>query len=82
MVARFEYERRRQMDWHRARAGGRVGRGAGVQSQRIEAGVGVTGHVSFRRRRSVRMREGVRVRVQVQVQVQWLGRALACVFMG
>ena len=37
------------MDRHRARAGGGVGRGAGVQRQGVEAGVGVAGHGRDRR---------------------------------
>ena len=39
VLARLEDERRRQVDRHRARAGRRVGRGAGVQRQRVEAGI-------------------------------------------
>ena len=39
VLAVFEHERGRQVDRHGARAGGRVGRGAGMQRERVEAGV-------------------------------------------
>ena len=47
VVAGLEDERGGQVDGHRARAGGGVGRGAGVQRQRVEAGVGIAGHGSL-----------------------------------
>ena len=44
VLARLEDERGREVDRHRARAGRRVGSGAGVQRERVEAGIGVAGH--------------------------------------
>jgi hypothetical protein len=44
LVRRLEHKRRGQVNGDSARAGGRVGLTAGVQGQRVEMGIGVTGH--------------------------------------
>jgi hypothetical protein len=49
VVARLEDERRGEVDRHGARAGRRVGGGAGVQRKGVESGVGIAWHVSPRR---------------------------------
>ena len=49
MVARLEDEGGGEVDRHGARAGGGVGRGAGVQRERVEAGVGIAGHEGLSR---------------------------------
>jgi len=44
VLARLEHERGRQVNRHRACAGGRVGRGAGVDGEGVEAWIGGAGH--------------------------------------
>ena len=48
LVRGLKDKRGGQVNWDSARAGGGVGLAAGVQSQRIEMGIGVTGHGNLR----------------------------------
>ena len=77
VLAVLEDERGRQVDGYGARAGGRVGRGAGMQREGVEAGIGRAGHgVSGRLREAVDDAVGARAQeVLRRVIVGYIGSA-------